>query len=41
MADLAADGTIRIELRYGAAGRPEHLYSGSGENGEDTEPGPG
>jgi two-component system CitB family response regulator len=38
LADLAADGTIRIELRYGAAGRPEHLYS---LNGKDTEPNPG
>lgn len=38
LADLAADGTIRIELRYGAAGRPEHLYSW---NGVDTEPDPG
>ncbi|MGF1431205.1 response regulator [Kitasatospora sp. LaBMicrA B282] len=27
LADLAADGTVRVELRYGAAGRPEHLYS--------------
>lgn len=35
LADLAAAGTIRIELRYGAAGRPEHLYSW---NGDDTEP---
>lgn len=38
LADLAAHGTIRIELRYGAAGRPEHLYSWNGEN---TEPDPG
>ncbi|GAB2714825.1 response regulator [Kitasatospora kifunensis] len=30
LADLAADGTVRVELRYGAAGRPEHLYSWSG-----------
>ncbi|MEU9174505.1 response regulator [Streptomyces sp. NPDC048420] len=37
LADLAADGTIRIELRYGAAGRPEHLYSW---NGKDPEPNP-
>ena len=27
LADLAADGSVRVELRYGAAGRPEHLYS--------------
>ncbi|MGW1288800.1 response regulator [Streptomyces sp. NPDC001118] len=27
LADLAADGTVRVELRYGAAGRPEHIYS--------------
>ncbi|KNB54090.1 response regulator [Streptomyces caatingaensis] len=27
LADLAADGTVRIALRYGAAGRPEHLYT--------------
>ncbi|MER5185616.1 response regulator [Streptomyces sp. NPDC002896] len=32
LADLAADGTVRVELRYGAAGRPEHLYAWSGEN---------
>jgi two-component system CitB family response regulator len=30
LADLAADGTVRVELRYGAAGRPEHLYSWNG-----------
>ncbi|RLV04583.1 two-component system response regulator [Streptomyces griseocarneus] len=36
LADLAADGTVRIELRYGAAGRPEHLYSW---NGGGAEPG--
>jgi response regulator of citrate/malate metabolism len=38
LADLAADGTIRIELRYGAAGRPEHLYVW---NSEGTGPQPG
>ncbi|MCT9078874.1 response regulator [Streptomyces fulvoviolaceus] len=32
LADLAADGTVRVELRYGAAGRPEHLYAWSGEH---------
>ncbi|WP_405864419.1 response regulator [Streptomyces sp. NBC_00005] len=32
LADLTADGTVRVELRYGAAGRPEHLYSWNGEN---------
>lgn len=26
LADLSADGTVRVELRYGTAGRPEHLY---------------
>lgn len=26
LAELAADGRLRVELRYGAAGRPEHLY---------------
>jgi two-component system CitB family response regulator len=36
LADLAADGTVRIELRYGAAGRPEHLYSWSGGDRNGT-----
>lgn len=26
LAELTADGRLRVELRYGAAGRPEHLY---------------
>ena len=26
LAELAAEGRLRVELRYGAAGRPEHLY---------------
>ncbi|WP_269859210.1 response regulator [Streptomyces sp. RPT161] len=26
LADLSGDGAVRVELRYGAAGRPEHLY---------------
>jgi two-component system CitB family response regulator len=38
LADLAADGTVRVELRYGAAGRPEHLYSW---NGAHPAPDPG
>jgi response regulator of citrate/malate metabolism len=26
LADLSGDGAVRVELRYGVAGRPEHLY---------------
>jgi two-component system CitB family response regulator len=26
LADLAADGRVAVELRYGMTGRPEHLY---------------
>lgn len=35
LADLAADGTLRVELRYGSTGRPEHLYSWNGERGNE------
>lgn len=34
LADLAADGTVRVQLRYGAAGRPEHLYTWNCEDPE-------
>jgi two-component system CitB family response regulator len=27
LSDLAADGRVRIDLRYGTTGRPEHLYT--------------
>jgi response regulator of citrate/malate metabolism len=27
LSDLAADGRVTVELRYGTTGRPEHLYS--------------
>jgi two-component system CitB family response regulator len=29
LSDLAADGRVRVTLRYGSTGRPEHLYSWS------------
>jgi two-component system CitB family response regulator len=29
LSDLAADGRVRVDLRYGSTGRPEHLYSWS------------
>jgi response regulator of citrate/malate metabolism len=29
LSDLAADGRVRVTLRYGTTGRPEHLYSWS------------
>ncbi|WP_369393823.1 response regulator [Streptomyces sp. CG1] len=32
LADLSADGMVRVELRYGAAGRPEHIYSWNRES---------
>lgn len=39
LADLAAEGTVRVELRYGAAGRPEHLYSwNAGPHGSGGSP---
>jgi len=30
LADLSARGQVRVSLRYGAAGRPEHLYEWHG-----------
>jgi two-component system CitB family response regulator len=32
LSDLAADGRVRVTLRYGTTGRPEHLYSWSTSN---------
>jgi len=29
LSDLAADGRVKVTLRYGTTGRPEHLYSWS------------
>ncbi len=29
LSDLAADGRVKVSLRYGMTGRPEHLYSWS------------
>jgi two-component system CitB family response regulator len=29
LSDLAADGRVRVTLRYGTTGRPEHLYTWS------------
>ncbi|MCD7440810.1 response regulator [Streptomyces lincolnensis] len=37
LASMAADGTLRVELRYGAAGRPEHLYSWAGRSDRTDE----
>jgi response regulator of citrate/malate metabolism len=31
LADLSGEGAVRVELRYGAAGRPEHLYRWNAE----------
>lgn len=33
LADLSSEGAVRVELRYGAAGRPEHLYRWSSPPG--------
>lgn len=30
LADLSAEGAVRVRLRYGATGRPEHLYHWNG-----------
>jgi response regulator of citrate/malate metabolism len=39
LSDLAADGRVRVALRYGTTGRPEHLYSWSTSNPRRS-PGP-